>query len=491
MQTPTKIYPTLNPTFKQHLAYGFLNDNFTNFLLFGGGAGGGKSWLGCEWLLTNCYKYPGTKWFIGRKELTRLMATSYITWTKVCSFHKIPRTDWKLNGKYNYIEFINGVAKGSRIDLLDCSDKPSDPDFERFGSTEYTGGWLEEAEEISFKCFDVLKVRIGRHLNAEFGLDPAKMLLTCNPTQNWLYRIFYKLFKEGLLPLGYAFVQSLYLDNPYTAERYGRQLNQITDANTRARLRDGLWEYTTDDLALISLDAILDLFTNTIEESSPRRYLIADVARFGGDKIIYNKWRGWDLYGFESKDMQSTVTTEEDIKEITVKDSIPYGRIVLDEDGLGGGIVDHLPGVLGFMGNRTAMPIPDPKIIDPKEQNKVKPNYKNLRSQCYFMLAEKINKHQMKISADMSEVDREDLIADLQQVRREDTAADAPLQIISKDKMKESLGRSPDAGDTLMMRIYPELVVDLKKPETYNPPDPEKLAQLGVTNVYGGIPWEL
>ena len=35
---------------------------------------------------------------------------------KVCSYHKIPEGDWKLNGQYNYIEFFNG----SKIDLLGC-----------------------------------------------------------------------------------------------------------------------------------------------------------------------------------------------------------------------------------------------------------------------------------------------------------------------------------------------------------------------------------
>ena len=63
-----------------------------------------------------------------------MMNSSYITFTKVCQHHKIPRDDWKLNGQYNYIEFKNG----SRIDLLDLDYKPSDPEYDRFGSTEYT-----------------------------------------------------------------------------------------------------------------------------------------------------------------------------------------------------------------------------------------------------------------------------------------------------------------------------------------------------------------
>lgn len=166
----------VRPTIKQGLCWDKLKDKKTQFVLFGGGAGGGKSWVGCEWLIINSIAYPGTKWFIGRNELKRLMGSTYITFTKVTTWHKIPSTAWKLNSQYNYIEFWNG----SRIDLLDVAHKPSDPMYERFGSTEYTGGWLEEAGEIKSRAFEVLKSRIGRHANEKYDLFP-KMLLTCNP----------------------------------------------------------------------------------------------------------------------------------------------------------------------------------------------------------------------------------------------------------------------------------------------------------------------
>jgi phage terminase large subunit len=172
---------------------------------------------------------------MGRNELKRLMASSYVSFTKVCKHHKIPKTDWKLNGQYNYIEFKNG----SRIDLLDLAYKPTDEMYERLGSLEYTGGFIEEVSEVKFKAFDVLKSRIGRHLNKELSLPP-KMLLTCNPNKNWLYRVFYKPWKKGELESKYAFVQSLYKDNPHTADEYEEALSDITDYATRQRLKSGL-----------------------------------------------------------------------------------------------------------------------------------------------------------------------------------------------------------------------------------------------------------
>ena len=144
----------LNPTKKQANCWKYLRDNTTKFIFFGGGAGGGKSWIGCEYMLIMSLAYPGFKGFIGRNELKRLMNSTYITFLKVCKLHNIPRNMWKLNSQYNYIKFFNG----SRIDLLDVAYKPTDPMYERFGSTEYTCGWLEEVGEIKEMAFEILRV---------------------------------------------------------------------------------------------------------------------------------------------------------------------------------------------------------------------------------------------------------------------------------------------------------------------------------------------
>ena len=198
----------LKPTSKQYKALSELSitNNESRFILFGGGAGSGKSWLGVEWLLTSALAYPKTRYFIGRNELKRLMSSTYVTFLKVCAHHNIPHSIWKLNGQYNYIEFTNG----SRIDLLDVQFQPRDPLYERFGSTEYTSGFLEEAGEMDFGAFDVLKSRIGRHMNKEYGIPP-KIYLSCNPKKCWLYELFYKKWKNNTLPEGYVYIPALSL----------------------------------------------------------------------------------------------------------------------------------------------------------------------------------------------------------------------------------------------------------------------------------------
>ncbi|MBP9819370.1 phage terminase large subunit [Candidatus Woesebacteria bacterium] len=464
-----QIKPLIKPFLKQHLAYQLLRDDATSFLLYGGGAEGGKTWLGAEWLMTNCYLYPGTKWFMGRNELKRLKSSAFATFRKVCVHHNIPADDWKLNGQDNYIEFRNPTTgrfdgEGSRIDLLDLKYLPSDPMFERFGSTEYTGGWIEEAGEVHFLAFDVLKARVGRWHNNEYGLNPAKILITCNPKQNWLYRIFYKPWKNNTLLPGYAFIQALYNDNPHTAKEAEKRLDMITDPTMRMRLKKGLWEYASGDNSLLDYDSIVDLFTNTLPgDDNPllrrEKFFTADVARYGSDKITFGTWRDFDLFKIRWKTHRGIDQTAADVKEELRTEMIPYSHAVVDDDGVGGGVVDIARGVKGFVGNSSPIEVKDPNA----KKGVRKENYRNLRSQCGFMLAEKIMNHEIAITdSSLDEATKEMIIEDLQQLKRKETNDETVLQLIPKEEIKEALGRSPDFSDMMMMRIY----FELKKPRT-------------------------
>lgn len=442
---------TLRPTQKQFQAWEALKEN--KIVFFGGGAGGGKSWWLCETRLVNCYLYPGYKSFIAREELKRLMQSTYITWMKVCKHHGIPRSDWDLNGQHNYIQFKNG----SRIDLLDVKYLPSDPLYERFGSTEYSDGAIEEAGEIHFLAYDVLKSRIGRHLNRELGIKPT-LAITGNPKKNWTYREFYKPWKAGQLEQGIAFIQALYGDNPHTAETYGEQLSSIKDSSMRQRLRDGIWEYDEDDGVLIEYDAITDLWNNQVEDSLDK-YLVADIARFGGDKTVIGLWKGLRCYQIITRQKQDTEQTALLIDELLREEGIPRSRCIIDEDGVGGGVVDKLRGVKGFVANSS--PILENRVYNEFRageliKKQAKDNYFNLKAQCAWRLADKINLREIAISC-FDETVKAEIEEELGQIKQKDTDTDKKLQLVPKDEVKENIGRSPDYGDMMIMRMYFEL----------------------------------
>lgn len=439
----------IKPTPKQFQAYQAMLSN--DYIFLGGGAGGGKSWWLCESRLIKAIAYPGYKSFIGREELTRLMSSTYLTWIKVCKFHGIKQGDglneWRLNGQYHYIRFGNG----SRIDLLDLKFLPSDPLYERFGSTEYTDGGIEECGEIHFMAFDVLKSRIGRHRNDEFKIRPT-LALTGNPKKNWTHSTFYQPWKKNMLPAGYAFIQSLYRDNPYTAEQYEKNLSNIRDKTLRERLRDGNWDYDAEPGTMFEYEATEDLWTNTLSDvTDSDKWMTVDTARFGADKIVLYCWKGFNLYKIKVYRKQGIDMTALNVKETAREESIPFSHIVADDDGVGGGVVDLCRGIHGFVNNSSPLPNEDARYEYLEKQQ-----FSNLKTQCAWIMAQKTNRHEVAITVlNPSTEFREQLPEDLAQMKVKEPEDDQrKMALIGKDEMKENLGRSPDYGDAFLMRGY-------------------------------------
>ena len=466
--------PQIRPTKKQEIAWDYWMDDTTKFIVFGGGAGGGKSWVGCEMILTGCYFYPGSTWFMARNELKRLMNTTFKTWTKVCKHHGIPKEDWKLDGQYNVIKFTNG----SEVHLLDVSYKPTDAMYERFGSYEFTGGFGDEINEWEFDAYDVLKSRIGRNNQFNDGkkeIEVApKFFGACNPAKNWVYQEFYKPWRDGTLPPDKAFIQSLYSDNPHTAKMYGEQLASIKNKVNRQRLMEGLWEYTDDIASLVTFVSLSDMFSNP-EQTTGTKYAVFDVARGGNDNAVATLFDGWHSYKRllipKTDDPQEL---REEVRNILITENIQYKNALYDDNGvgwaLGGG---NLKGMRQFVGSRSALPTKESVKIrkrQPINPNAQPPNYTNLKSQCGFYLADKINQHEVSVT---NEEDRDIIIEDLTALLVQDNIEkEGKLKLRPKEDTKEILGRSPDYGDTFVMRAWFDL---FEKAETADPEEEQRL----------------
>lgn len=441
METIKVVFDT-NENEKQKLAASYWVDNETEQIMYGGAKYGGKSYLGCSLIFGDALIYPETYYFIARSTLTDLRKYTIPSIGQVFRAWGLEMNDYTTyNGQDNYFLLQNG----SRVYFIDASHQPSDPDYHRLGSIQMTRGWCEEAGDISAKAVSNLFLTVGRWKNDVYGLK-KKMLLTCNPHKGHGYRNFYKPFQNGTLESTKKFIIALPTDNKSGDQDYILSLKNNTDRSEVERLYFGNWEYENDPLSMMPYAAINDLFTNTIVKSD-ERYLIVDAARFGADKIGFTFWKGLDCYKIIVKEKQGTDQTEEDIRDFAAKEKIPYSHILVDEDGIGGGIVDHLRGIKGFVANRT--PTNDPVTGNPQ-------NFKNLKAQCAYLLAEKVKNHEMRVSVTDEKI-RELLVADLEQYKVKNADQDGKKQIISKDEMKEHLGRSPDLGDCMLMRMYFEL----------------------------------
>ena len=261
-------------------------------------------------------------------------------------------------------------------------------------------------------------------------------------------------FIDVVLPPSRKYIQAFATDNLYLPADYIKSLSEEKDTVRRQRLFEGNWDYDEDQDSLITYDALSDAFTNTIVKDG-QKYLIVDVARMGKDTTTFNYWDGMELYKIEQFSKQDTQNTIQKLKDTARIEHIPYSHIMIDEDGIGGAVVDGLLGVRGFIAN--SRPIPTrTEIISRIKRLKTEftpvTNYANLKSQCAFKLAEMINEHKISFNVlDYREAIMEEAAALLKHKKID---SDGKLQIKPKNEVKEELGRSPDIGDPLIYRMW-------------------------------------
>lgn len=420
---------------KQENAVYYLKDKTTKEVLYGGAAGGGKSALGVLWLIEQSQNYPGTRWLMGRAKLKTLKETTLNTFFDLASQLKISN-QFTFNGQNGIIYWNNG----SEILLKDLYSYPSDPNFDSLGSLEITGAFIDECNQISYKAWQIVTSRIRYKLN-EFSLIP-KILGSCNPAKNWTYSKFYIPNSNGTISESKKFIQSLPTDNPNLPASYLESLLAL-DENSKQRLYYGNWEYDNDPAKLIDYDKINNCFTNDFVEAG-QMYISADIARYGSDKMVVCVWSGFRVVEVFSLSKCSVTETVEAIRGLATKWKVPNSNIIADEDGVGGGVIDILK-CKGFVNNSRAL----------KEENVIV-EYQNLKTQCYYKLAAKIQNNEVYINCPDGTM-QDDIIKELEQVKRDKIDSDGKLRIVPKEKVKENIGRSPDYSDALAFRMYFDL----------------------------------
>jgi len=424
---------------KQWQALKILQSKDPAYVIFGGGAGGGKSILGCYFILKMCLKYPETRWVIGRAKLKTLKETTLKSFFEVCKMNGVkPNVHFVYNQQSGVITFKNK----SEILLKDLFLYPSDPEFDELGSLEITGFFVDEVNQIVEKAWDVLCSRIRYNLD-KYNLSP-KGLGSCNPSKGWVYRKFYKPFKEGNLEEGDHFIQALVTDNRRISKHYITSLQRL-DKNSKERLLYGNWEYDDDPSKLFEYDDIQNLFTNPVKANPDDKYLIVDVARLGKDKTMLGSWEGLVLKKVFKYSKQTLNITTEKILNTAENLGVKRSNILIDEDGVGGGVVDNISGCKGFVNNSSPLEVEDKK-----------PNFANLKTQCYFELAKLAREGKIKIEVEDLEI-RKMIEEELEQIKQVDIDKDSKIKLISKDIIKAKIGRSPDIADMLMMRMYYEI----------------------------------
>lgn len=247
-------------------------------------------------------------------------------------------------------------------------------------------------------------------------------------------------------------------DNPYLPKEELEAVEQEYQGDYASYRQEVLAEYVDNTGALFKYDALVDIFTNTVTKGESK-YLIVDIADDGTDKTIFSFWEDLEEYRREEFERLNTESIIAKIREYASDQRIPYSHIAVDAIGVGAGVASSslLDGIIGYKSSYQAIKtdldivrLPNVSYIS----NPIVPlvsDYKNLRSQCVFTLADLVNNH--KIASRVTGKQKEVIIEELSNYQ-DASKGDGKRMATPKENVKEAIGRSPDASDCYLMRMY-------------------------------------
>lgn len=416
-------------------------------LLIGWGAWWSKSFTWCLWLITMCNTFNWINAWLWRADINQLRLTT------LQSFYEVVNMLWLQNDinmqqdPQTKAPVIYFKKTGSKIFLLDLKHYPhKDPEFTKLWWLLLTICFIDELPEIIEKAYTIIQTRVWRWKNDELWIRPM-VLSSCNPVKNRVYRYFWKPRKEWLLWANKMFIPMLAKDNPKLNKAYIKKIDNLPPWPERERLRNGNWEYDNTPWHLYNYTQLNNIFTNPI--TTGKKYIICDVATTGRDKAIVFVFDWWKLIAYKVFLKCSILDLENQIKEYSQQFQIPMSQVLVDQAWEWKGIPSHL-WCIGFVWWSSAI----------EEEVEItwdtfKPNYANLRTQCYFELQHHIQKLNLEIIQEPTY--KQEIIDDLYSIVEVDYDNDRKKKIISKEQIKESTWRSPDRWDVISMRCYFEL----------------------------------
>lgn len=432
---------------KQSEAWEALASHDVRQVLYGGAAYGGKTFFGCIWVVWFSLNYPGSRNGVGRKTLTSLINSTHITLLDVIkNYFKL------VEGKHftvhmgstkKGIEFYNG----SFIAYKDLTYKPSDPTVSTLGSMLYTNFFIDEADEISHVVKETLFLRLHRYPDAttldNWGIT-GSLLMTCNPSDGHLKSDFYTPWLEGTLPKDRAFIPAGVDDNPNASKEYRENIMNATGL-TGKRYR-GDWDYAEGGNNLFPKDSLRLIFEGSKLPTNGMKYITCDVARKGKDLSVIMVWDGYNIIDVTTYETNTTKELADAIVKKQRAYNIENNRTIIDEDGIGGGVVDLIQRVQGFNANGR-----------PVNNSMVKVNYQNIKVQCCHHMANLPESFRFLYKGTVKGRNMHDYVRqELSSVS--EVYEEGKIKITPKEKIKASIGRSPDFAECIYLRAYFDLM---------------------------------
>lgn len=231
------------------------------------------------------------------------------------------------------------------------------------------------------------------------------------------------------------------------------------DKATQSALLHSNWKVVLSDNDVYDYYAFLGVFNNIKEVKRGTKYVTADIAMKGSDKLIIGGWDDFELIDLVIVDKSNGKQVIAAISSVAIRIGAQNRHIAFDNDGVGSFVDGFIDGSIEFNNGSRPYPNPDNPLRDAKG-NLMPENYQNLKTQCYYRSGDNVKEGKYKISdhvANMMYDDkmtvRQRFLYERKAIKRKKADMDGKLQIAGKDEQKANLnGQSPDLMDMFMMR---------------------------------------
>lgn len=452
---------------KQRHAIGLLLNRSIVEIFMGGSGGGSKTFTMAIMVLLCIRQFPGCRLFVGRKTLKSLRQSFIQTLLgQVHPMFGLVEEDFHYSAQLGEIKYSNG----SMVIFGELMKNPSDPDFTRFGSLEIDVTFIEEAGEVSLEAKNAIRSRVGRGVMAQKWGMPGKLVLSGNPSQNFLRTEYYdpymelgggeyrswtighttakefrgNLTKTHKIEMKRCFLRMSVYQNPFIPQSYIDTLKTLP-RRERKRLLDGNWDYADDDSSLFKSGLIDKAITYELPQPGDKfnKVIGVDVSDAGRDRTVFSLIDNGVLVTQKCSEVQMNWdrNSEEPLSYLIANELIEFAQrngfqqvnaknIAVESNGVGVGVRDALR-VRGWTLTEYV-------------------NTGQSRSDNYYNLMLNMDSGTIKIYKDVSTLGelRKELGAHTYEMENQQP------KVIKKSKLKEILGHSPDYSDSFMIASW-------------------------------------
>ena len=212
------------------------------------------------------------------------------------------------------------------------------------------------------------------------------------------------------------------------------------------------------------------MYNGTNRPMGGEYYLTVDPSRKGKDLCVIRLWNGYIVKKIYITKITDIALIVAKVKAIEDEYLVPRKNIIVDDDGLGGGVVDFLPNCAAFVGNASAF----------DEGERIQ-KYRNLKTQTVKKFSDLVKKGLISVDKNwviekfgncddiFTQKTVQDMeVAELECYMVESDLEDKYFEITKKKDIKKTIKRSPDLTDTMFMRAFLDISGAVRTEKEYS-----------------------